>query len=179
MSSWIFADVWEAITTAQPDRPALIQGERVLTWNQFDVRADALAAHLIAAGLDRQAKVATFLYNGPEYLETYYAAFKGGFAPVNTNYRYGPEELLYLFDNADAQAIVFHSGFAEVLETIRDRLTGVKAWIAVAEPGHPIPPWAADYDAIVAETPPQTGCMIRPPNTSTPRSPNSLIASAA
>ena len=151
----MFADVWEAIAAAQPDRPALIQGERVVTWGDFDARSDALAAHLIAAGLDRQAKVAAFLYNGPEYLETYYAAFKGGFAPVNTNYRYGPEELFYLFDNADAQCVVFHAGFTEVLETIRPRLTQVKAWVAVAEPGHPVPPWADDYDAIVAKVPAQ------------------------
>ena len=153
MSSWTFADVWEAIAKVQPDRPAHVQGERVVTWGAFDARADALAAHLIAKGLEHQAKVAAFLYNGPEYIETYYAAFKGGFAPVNTNYRYGPEELFYLFDNADAQAVVFHAGFTEVLETIRGRLPGVKAWIAVAEPGHPIPAWAEDYDAIVAKVP--------------------------
>ena len=86
-------------------------------------------------------------------METYYAAFKGGFAPVNTNYRYGPEELFYLFDNADAEAVVFHAGFTEVLEKIRGRLSGVKAWVAVAEPGHPVPAWADDYDAIVAQVP--------------------------
>jgi acyl-CoA synthetase (AMP-forming)/AMP-acid ligase II len=159
VSSWIIADVWEAIAAIQPERAAFIQGDRVLTWADFDARADALAAHMIAAGLDRQAKVAAFLYNGPEYIETYHAAFKGGFAPVNTNYRYGPEELFYLFDNADAQAVVFHAQFTEVLETIRGRLTGVKAWIAVAEPGHAVPAWATDYDAIVAKIPAQRPTM--------------------
>src|SRR5438046_135866 len=128
MSSWTFADVWEAIAASQPDRPANIQGERVLTWGEFDARADALAAHLIAAGLGHQAKVAAYLYNGPEYLETYYAAFKAGYAPVNTNYRYGPEEITYLFDNADAEAVVFHAGFAELLEKVRDNLPKVKRW---------------------------------------------------
>jgi 3-oxocholest-4-en-26-oate---CoA ligase len=170
LSSWTFADVWEAIAAVQPEHPAFIQGERVLAWADFDARADALAAHLIGAGLDRHAKVAAFLYNGPEYVETYYAAFKGGFAPVNTNYRYGPEELFYLFDNADAQAVVFHAGFAEVLEAIRGRLSGVKAWIAVAEPGHPVPVWASDYDAIVAEAPP-----LRPVKAPWGRSPDDLL----
>jgi fatty-acyl-CoA synthase len=155
VSSWKFADVWEAIAAVQPDHPAFVQGERTLTWGEFDARADALAAHFIARDLTHQGKVAAFLFNGPEYIETYYAAFKGGFAPVNTNYRYGPEELFYLFDNADAQAVVFHASFAETLEAIRGRLPGVKAWVAVAEPGHPVPAWADDYDAIVAQTPAQ------------------------
>src|SRR5947199_362809 len=83
----------EAIAAVQPDLPAFIQGERTVSWGEFDARADALAAHLLAKGLDHQAKVAAFLYNGPEYIEAYAAAFKAGFAPVNTNYRYGPEEL--------------------------------------------------------------------------------------
>jgi len=151
--AWTFADIWEAIAAAQPERPAQVQDERVITWGQFDARADALASYFIEKGLGRQAKVAAFLFNGPEYLETYFAAFKGGFAPVNTNYRYGPEELFYLFDNADAEAIVFHAGFTEILETIRPRLPGVKAWVAVTEPGHPTPAWADDYDAIVAKAP--------------------------
>jgi non-ribosomal peptide synthetase component F len=129
-----FADVWEAIAAAQPERPVVIQGERVITWAEFDRRSDALAAHFIAKGLGQQAKVAAFLYNGPEYLEAYFAAFKGGYAPVNTNYRYGPEELVYLFDNADAEAIVFHAGFTEIVEQIKPRLRGVKAWVSVAEP---------------------------------------------
>jgi fatty-acyl-CoA synthase len=170
MSSWTFADVWEAIATSQPERPANIQGGRVLSWGEFDARADALAAYLIAAGLGRQAKVAAYLYNGPEYLETYYAAFKAGYAPVNTNYRYGPEELAYLFDNADAEAVVFHAGFSDIVDGLRARLPKVKAWIAVAEPGHPVPPWAADYDAVVARTP-----ASRPVKAPWGRSPDDLL----
>ncbi|MES2897875.1 MAG: acyl-CoA synthetase [Pseudomonadota bacterium] len=153
MTAWIFADVWEAIAAAQPERPALIQGERVVSWGQFDARADALAAHLVESGLSPKAKVAAYLYNGPEYLETYYAAFKAGLSPFNTNYRYGGDELTYLFDNADAEAVVFHSSFAGMIEAIRDHLPTVKRWIAVAEPGHPVPAWADDYESVVAKVP--------------------------
>ena len=84
---WTIADIWEAVAAAQPEQAALIQGDRAITWAEFDRRSDALAAHFIAKGLGQQAKVAAFLYNGPEYLEAYFAAFKGGYAPVNTNYR--------------------------------------------------------------------------------------------
>ena len=155
MSAWTIADVWEAIAGKTPDRPALIQGDRVVSWGQFDARADALAAHLIAGGLSHTAKVAAYLFNGPEYLETYFAAFKAGVAPINTNYRYGGEELVYLFDNADAEAVVFHAQFTATIEAIKPRLPKVKLWIAAAEPGHAVPAWAEDYDAIVAKVPAQ------------------------
>ena len=133
--AWTFADIWESIAAAQPDHPAFIQGERTISWGQFDARADALAAHFIAKGMAHRAKVAAYLYNGPEYLESYFAAFKAGFEPVNTNYRYGPEELVYLFDNADAEAVIFHASFTDIVEAIRPRLPKVKTWVAVAEPG--------------------------------------------
>ena len=151
--AWNFADVWEAIAAAQPNHPQCIQADRTITWGQFDARADALAAHFIAKGMSHRAKVAGYLFNGPEYLESYFAAFKGGSEPVNTNYRYGPEELVYLFDNADAEAVVFHASFADTVDAIRSRLPQVKTWVAVAEPGHPVPAWADDYDVIVAVPP--------------------------
>jgi 3-oxocholest-4-en-26-oate---CoA ligase len=147
---WSYANVWEPIAAAIPDRPAQIQGDRVQTWAQFDRRANALGRHFIDLGLTRQSKVGAYLFNCPEYLETYYAAFKAALAPVNTNYRYVADELIYLFDNADAEAVVFHASFAPTVDAIRGRLPKVRAWIAVAEPGHPVPPFAEDYDAIVA-----------------------------
>ena len=150
MEVWNYANLWESVARATPTRPALIHGEQVLTWEQFDGRANALARRLVEKGLTHQSKVAAYLYNGPEYIETYYAAFKAGLVPFNTNYRYSGDELVYLFDNADAEAVVFHASFAETAASVRARLPKVKAWIAVAEEGFPVPDWAEDYDAIVA-----------------------------
>ncbi len=152
---WNYADLWETIAAAIPARPAQIHGERVVSWAQFDRRADALATHLLEAGLTRQAKVAAYLYNAPEYLETYFAAFKAGLVPVNTNYRYVADELIYLFDNADAEAVVFHADFTATVEAIRARLPRVKAWIAVARPGHPVPAFATDYEALASRPVPR------------------------
>ena len=132
---WNYANLWESVADATPDRPALIHGERRLSWREFDRRANALAQAMVQAGLTQQSKVAAYLYNGPEYLESYYAAFKAGLVPFNTNYRYGGDELTYLFDNADAEAVVFHASFAEMADKVRGRLPKVKIWIAVPEAG--------------------------------------------
>ena len=150
MTAWNFADAYEAIAAAAPDRPCQIQGDRTITWAEFDARADALAADMLAAGLGHQAKVAAYLHNGPEYLETYIAAFKAGLAPVNTNYRYGHDEIVYLFDNADAEAVVFHSVFAPLVERVRHELPKVRRWYCVADPGAAVPEWAVDYEGVVA-----------------------------
>ena len=56
MTNWNFADIFEAVAAAVPDRPCQIQGERVVTWGEFDRRADALAADLVDAGLGHQTQ---------------------------------------------------------------------------------------------------------------------------
>ena len=170
MTSWNLADIWEAVADARPDAEAQRCGERVFTFAEFDRRADALAADLLDAGLGRQAKVAAYLYNGPEYLETYFAAFKAGLVPVNVNYRYGPGELIYLLDNADAEAVVFHAVFAPVVDEIRSKLPGVRRWYVVDD-GSPAPDWAAPYEQ-VATGYERTGGRVTPP---WGRSPDDLL----
>ncbi len=148
-SRWNLADVWEAAAELLPKRAAQRSGSRLLTWQDFDRRANALSHDLLAAGLQQQSKVGAYLYSCPEYLETYLAAMKVGMAPFNVNYRYGPDEVRYILDDADAEAVVFHATFGPLLETIGERLPAVKRWYAVND-GSPVPDWATPYEAIVA-----------------------------
>ena len=83
--------------------------------------------------------MAVYLYNCPEYLEATFAAIKVGLVPVNTNYRYGDDELIYLWENADAVAVVFHGAFADRIEGILDRVPGVKGWLWVDDGSGPAP----------------------------------------
>jgi fatty-acyl-CoA synthase len=149
MPEWNLADVWEVAAEVVPDRVVQKCGARTLTWEQFDRRANALSADLLASGLPHQAKVAAYLYNGVEYLEVYAAALKAGMVPVNTNYRYGATEVAYLFDNADAEAVVFHACFAPLLEQVREGLPKVVRWYVVDD-GSPSVTWATPYEAVVA-----------------------------
>ena len=82
------ATVWESVADVVPDAAALVHGDLVRTWAEFDDRAARLAAYLDAAGVGPDAKLACYLYNGPEYLEATFAAFKVRAAPINVNYRY-------------------------------------------------------------------------------------------
>jgi acyl-CoA synthetase (AMP-forming)/AMP-acid ligase II len=153
MSNWNFADVWEEVAAARPDSPAVTQGERRYTWADFDRRADGLASALLAAGLSHQSKVAQYLYNGPEYLESIFAAFKIGTVPVNTNYRYTEDELAYLWDNADVEAVVFHGSFSERAAAVRTKLEPIKCWLWVDDGAGACPEWAQPYEQAVAATP--------------------------
>jgi len=151
VSRWNFADVWEAVADGLGDAPALVHGGRTRTWREFDVRADNVGRWLLGAGVAEQDKLALYLYNCPDYLEATFAAYKIGMVPINTNYRYADDELVYLWENADTVAVVFHGVFVERIEGIRDRVPGVRSWLWVDDGTATCPPWAVPYEE-AAET---------------------------
>ena len=170
------AAIHEAIAAAVPERDCVIFRDRRLSWAAVNDRTRRLAAVLRAHGLgcrrersglqgweSGQDHVALYLYNGNEYLEGMLGAYKARCAPFNVNYRYVDEELLYLFDNADARAVVYHAEFAPTLARIRDRLPGVRLWLQVADPREPsdssprepLLPGALDYERALADATPE------------------------
>ena len=146
MPGWNFANIFKLVAQEVPSAPALVHGARCLSWHEIDTRTERLARHLAAAGLQRQDKVAQYLYNTPEYLESILACFKGAFVPLNTNFRYGPDELAYLWQNGDVACVVFHGAFVATIEQLRSRVPRVRQWLWVDDGSGPCPAWATPYE---------------------------------
>ncbi len=118
-----FATVAEAIAGVIPDSPAIRQGDRVVTWGDYEERGARFAAAIGAHGLGHASKVGLYLRNTPEYLEASLGAYKARAMPVNINYRYVGNELAYLLENSDAEALVFGDSLRDVVASLeRDRL---------------------------------------------------------
>ena len=148
MTGWSLADVIALNVRANPQSRAQTHGSRHITWAETEARADSLAQGLLSLGLGRQDKVAQYLYNCPEYMESFYACMKSSLVPVNTNYRYLENELIDLWENADAVAVVFDVSFQGRVDAIRDRLPAVQAWVRVGGEPEDLPAWAHDYEAL-------------------------------
>jgi len=146
---WTFAEIWETAAAQLPDAPFAKQGARTVNWAQADRRAEGIAAHLLDRGAKKQDKVAQYLYNGVEYLETFFACYKASLVPVNTNYRYTADELVYLWENADAIAVIFHGTVVATIEPIRRRVPKGRTWIWVDDGSGTCPDWAVPYEDIV------------------------------
>jgi fatty-acyl-CoA synthase len=70
--------------------------------------------------------------------------------PVNTNYRYGEAELSYLFDNSDAEVLVFHGTFTDKVEAIRGELPKLHHFVFVDDGTAPCPNWAEPFELVAA-----------------------------
>ncbi len=145
-----FASVWESIADAIGDQTALVNGSVRRSWSEYDDRAARMAAAYSAAGLRPDSKIGLYLYNGNEYLEAQFGGFKMRGVPVNVNYRYLDEELWYLLDNSDAEALVFHSSLGERVARVIDRLPKLKLLVEVDDGGAGQVPGAVAYESLVA-----------------------------
>lgn len=138
-----FATIWESIADVIGDADAVIQGGRRITWHDFDDEAARFAGFLRANGIGGenstpfagQAKLGLYLYNCPEYLIAQYGAFKERLVPLNVNYRYLDNELLYLLDNGDVEVLVYHASLADRVARVKDKAPNVKLWIEVDDEG--------------------------------------------
>jgi fatty-acyl-CoA synthase len=157
-----YADVIEGYADRAPDAIALVHGETRRTWAEFDDRAARLAGALQDAGLVPGSKVGLLLYNGPEYYEAFLAALKARMVPINVNYRYVDDELVYLLEDSDAEALIFHASLGETVGRVADRVPALKL-LAEVEDGPSAGAGAVRYEDILARSAPARR-IARSPN---------------
>jgi acyl-CoA synthetase (AMP-forming)/AMP-acid ligase II len=149
-----YATIWESIADTIPHQTAVVHGDTIRTWVEYDERAARIASAYAAAGLGHDSKVGMYLYNGNEYLEAQYGAFKIRGVPVNINYRYLDDELWYMLDNSDAEALVFHSSLGDRVAKVVDRLPKLKVLIEVDDGGAGQVAAARRYDEVLTTNEP-------------------------
>jgi len=152
------ADLVEHTVDVVPDRTALICGDTSATFAQIEARANRLAHHFAAHGIGERDHIAIYAYNSLEYVEAMLAAYKLRAVPINVNYRYMDEELVYLFDNADVVAVVYQAQFAPHIEAVEQRLPLLRHLVEVADgtaADGPLVPGAVDYEAALAAESPE------------------------
>ncbi len=133
MAGWNYGDLFDSCGDVHAENsPALLQGDRVINWGQLTRRSNNLARSLQAAGAIPGDKVAIYMRNCPEYIETMVACFKARLVPVNVNYRYLDDELYYILDNSDAVATVYDPEFFEHIKLLKLRLSNMQ-WLEVGE----------------------------------------------
>jgi len=142
------ADIFESLVDVIGDREALICGGRRLTFNELERRSNRLAHHLLSIGVQPGNHVGVQLYNCTEYVETMVACFKVRAVPVNVNYRYVEEELLYLFNDADLVALVVDTEFTPRINAVRDRAPKLANVLTVGDGDKP--DGAVDFEEALA-----------------------------
>ncbi|GAA2300274.1 long-chain fatty acid--CoA ligase [Streptomyces kunmingensis] len=103
-------------STFQPDREALICGERRLTYRELEGATNRLASALIGRGLTPGQAVATYAGNCAQAVETEMALSKSGLVRVPISPRLSVDEVAHILDDARVRVLFVDT---ERLDTAR------------------------------------------------------------
>lgn len=147
------ADMFELVAAKVPDREALVCGQRRATYAALDQRANQLAHYLAGQGIAAGDHVGLYLYNCNEYLEAMLACFKLRAVPININYRYVEDELLYIFTNSDMVACIHNQEFSPCIDAIRAGAPAVKCYVHVADDSgcDPTPIASTEFESVIQD----------------------------
>ena len=109
-----------------------IHGDEQVSWREYDDRCGTLRAVRCSTRVcspTPRSRCTSTTASSTSSRST--RAFKIRGVPVNVNYRYTDNELLYLLDNSDAEVLVFHSSLGDRVARVLDRAPKLRAVISV------------------------------------------------
>jgi long-chain acyl-CoA synthetase len=110
------------------DKPALILGERVLTYRDVDEASDRLAAALARRGVGKGDRVTLFMPNCTEFVIAFYGALKAGAVVNPINALSKEREVRFQVADAGAAAVLYHEMLAPIVDAVRPDLAGVRVF---------------------------------------------------
>ena len=137
------------VVRATPDRPCIIYGDRIYTFKETNERVNAMANAFLGMGIKKGDKIAAGLYNSPQILETWYAAFKIGAVGVNIDYRLVGNEIQQILEDSDARVLVLDRDLIETARSMRSKLSKLEYYIVVGKKTEEM----LDYETLIDKYP--------------------------
>ncbi|HYE93340.1 MAG TPA: AMP-binding protein [Terriglobales bacterium] len=132
-------DAIAAHAAAKPQTPAIVEGDRQVTWAAFHDARNRLAHALAGLGLRAGEHLIVYAHNSTEYMLAGAATRAVGAIAVPMNHRLTPDEVAYILDDSDAAIVCVGDRFVPTAEAVRERAPRVRHWITL---GRERRPWA-------------------------------------
>lgn len=107
------------------DHPAILYGERKLSYREFDARVALLAGALRQLPLLPGDRVVLVQRNAPELLESLFACFRAGLVAVPVNNRLHPKEVAFIASDCQARALIYSPEFRQTAEAAAGAVPGL------------------------------------------------------
>ncbi len=111
-----FVSGYRRTADRQPDHPAVVMGDRTLTYAQLIQQAQHVAGGLEAAGLQRGDRVLIFSENRPEYLVALLATAQLGAILATANPALQQEEMSFVLESCRPRCVIVESRLRGVLD---------------------------------------------------------------
>ena len=137
-------------------KPALIHGERTMTYAELDAASDRLAAALARRGVAHGDRVTIFMPNSIEFVIAFYGILKAGGVVNPINAQSKDREVRFQVEDSGAKVVLYQELLAPVVEATRPSLPNVRFVVTGASAPAlraqgPLPLGVERFDALVGE----------------------------
>src|SRR3989441_4769091 len=115
------------------DKPALIMGDRSVTFREIDRLSDHLAVALAKRGVRVGDRVTIFMPNSVEFVIAFYGTLKAGGVVNPINAQSKEREVRFQVGDAGATAVLYHAALAPVVDAVRSDLGTVRAFAVTGD----------------------------------------------
>ena len=106
------------------------------TYRELAARSRRMANGLAGLGVGSGERIATLAWNGHRHLELYYAVSGSGAVLHTLTPRLHPDQVVYIADHAEDQALFFDLTFLPLVEAIAPRAKTIKRFVAMTDRAH-------------------------------------------
>ena len=135
-----------------PDKTAIVDGRRRITYRQFQERANQLGHALLRLGVKKGDRVCLLSPNSHFFLEGFYGVTQIGAILVPLNYRLIAVDHEYILDHAGVTVVLADHEYTKVVDSIRPALKAVRRWIVAQDQGEAPEGWT-DWERLIAAEP--------------------------
>ena len=135
-----------------PDKIAIVDGERRISYAEYQERANRLSHALLGLGIGSGDRVCILSPNSHFFLESFYATSQIGAILVPLNYRLVAADYEYILNHAGVRAVLVDYEHTHVIDEIRPKLRTVETWIAAQDSSPPPAGWT-DWETLSSSAP--------------------------
>jgi len=126
-------DILRLAAQRDPRKTAIIAGDRHISYAEYDAASNRFSNLLADAGIGKGDRIATVLFNSPEYCITHFGNARAGSVLVHISPMYAAPEIARIVGRTRPRVLVIDAAIADKIEQVRARLTSVECVIVVGE----------------------------------------------
>lgn len=135
-----------------PDKVAVIDGERQVTWKELRDLRNRVANSLLGLGVEQGSHVVVYSLNSLEVILSSAGARVLDCISTPMNHRLVAEEVTYILDDSDATCVFVGDSFIPTIEQVRPGATKVRHWVLIGKERRD---WAVALEDLIANGSPE------------------------
>jgi len=106
------------------------------SFRELAARSRRMAKAVAALGITAGQRVGTLAWNGYRHMEVYYAVSGSGAVLHTLNPRLHPDQVVYIADHAEDQALFFDLTFLPLVEAVASRVKTIRHFVLMTDRAH-------------------------------------------